>query len=107
MWIDGSFVTIKRDNPNDIDFVSFIDYKIYDEKKPLMDSRFGKYTTKNHYGNLVDAYICLVHPPNHENAIRTKADELEWLQQFSYTKPDRQKKKYPKSFIKIKFTEND
>jgi hypothetical protein len=107
MWIDGSFVTLKKDNPNDIDFVSFIDYRIYDEKKPIIDSRFGKYTTKDHYGKLLDAYICLVFPSTHENAIRTQSDELDWLRQFSYTKPDRHKRQYPKSFVKIKFTEND
>jgi hypothetical protein len=107
MWIDGSFVNIKRDNPGDIDFVSFVDYKIYEAKKTLIDSRFNKYGAPNHYGALVDAYVSPVYPPQHENAFNTKSDEMYWLQQFSYTKPDRQKKKYPKFFIKIKFTEND
>jgi hypothetical protein len=107
MWIDGSFVTIKRDNPRDIDFVSFIDYKIYDEKKPLIDSRFNKYGAPNHYGTLLDAYVCSVYPTTHEHAFNTKSDEMYWLKQFSYTRPDRQHRKYPKSFVKIKFTEND
>lgn len=107
MWIDGSFVTIKKDNPRDIDFVSFIDYRIYDEKKAILESRFGKYGAPNHYGKLVDAYICLVYPLNHANATYTKSDEMNWFYQFSSTKPDARGKKYPKSFVKIKFTKND
>jgi hypothetical protein len=107
MWIDGSFVTLKRDNPNDIDFVSFIDYSVYKENQVLIDSRFNKYGAKNHYGTLLDAYVCAVYPPEHEDAYFTKSDEMDWLYQFSSTKADKRGKKYPKSFVKIKFTEND
>lgn len=107
MWIDGSFVTLKRDNPRDIDFVSFIDYAVYEAKKPLIDSRFNKFGAPNHYGTLLDAYVCSVYPPNHENAFYTKSDEMDWLYQFSSTKADKRGKKYPKSFVKIKFSDND
>jgi hypothetical protein len=43
MWVDGSFVNAKKDNPNDIDFVSFIDYRVYEAKKALIDKQFSKY----------------------------------------------------------------
>ena len=102
MWIDGSFVT-QKSNPQDIDFVSFIDHTIYDEKEQLLDNQFRKYGAKNFYGQLIDAYICVVHPSNHEKAIITQSDERYWLNQFSYTKPNRQNKKYSKGFIKMKF----
>ncbi len=107
MWIDGSFVSIKRDKLGDIDCVSFIDYTVYGAKQPIIDSRFNKFGTPNHYGTLLDAYVCPVYPLNHEKAIFTKSDQLDWSYQFSYTKPDRQGKKYAKSFVKIKFSEND
>jgi hypothetical protein len=107
MWVDGSFVTIKRDNPNDIDFVSFIDYGVYEAKEALIDSRFNKYSSKSHYGMLLDAYICPIYPSEHEKGFSSKADEIEWFHHFSYTKPDRMGKKYRKSFVKIKFTDND
>jgi hypothetical protein len=107
MWIDGSFVSVKRDKPGDIDFVSFIDYTVYEAKQPIIDSRFNKFGAPNHYGTLLDAYVCSVYPLNHEKAIFTKSDELDWLYQFSHTKPDKRGKKYAKSFVKIKFSEND
>jgi hypothetical protein len=106
MWVDGSFVTAKRDNPNDIDFVIFIDYEVYEANQSIIDSRFNKYGSKNHYGVLLDAYICLVYPLNHENAILTQSDEMYWYHKFSSTKPDRQKNKFAKAFVKIKFYEN-
>ena len=31
-WLDGSFMS-KKLNPNDLDFVPFIDYRIYQQKK--------------------------------------------------------------------------
>jgi hypothetical protein len=106
MWVDGSFVT-KKDKPRDIDFVSFIDYTVYEAKQPLIDSRFNKFGTQNHYGTLLDAYVCAVYPSKHEKAFHTKSDEMDWLYQFSSTKPDRQGKKYAKSFVKINCSEND
>jgi hypothetical protein len=107
MWVDGSFVTAKNDNPNDIDFVSFIDYTVYEARQALIDSRFNKYGSKNHYGILLDAYICTIYPAKHEKGFHSKSDEMEWFHQFSHTKPDKKGKKYAKSFVKIKFTEND
>jgi hypothetical protein len=55
----------------------------------------------------LDAYICPIYPSEHEKGFSSKADEIEWFHQFSNTKPDRMGKKYRKSFVKIKFTEND
>lgn len=106
MWVNGSFVTQKL-NPRDIDFVSFIDYTIYFKEVKLVDNQFGKYATKNHYGLLLDGYVSPIYPQQHEEAFTTKSNEVYWLNQFSYTKPDRHHKKYSKGFIKIKFTDNE
>lgn len=106
MWINGSFVT-QKDNPQDIDFVSFIDYNVYSKKVKLIDNQFGKYGVKKIYGVLLDGYISPIYPQKHEEAFTTRADELYWLNQFSSTKPDRHHKKYSKGFIKIKFNSHE
>ena len=106
MWVNGSFVT-QKSNPEDIDFVSFIDYTIFETKEQLLENQFGKHGGKKYYGSLLDTYICLVYPENHEKAFFTKSDEHYWLSQFSTTKKDRRDKKYPKGFIKIKFSSNE
>ena len=103
MWIDGSFVETKKDKPNDIDFVSFIDHRIYETQEKLLESRFGKFGVKGFYGKLLDAYLVSTYPDSHKKAFITKDDEIYWLNQFSKTKPDKSNKKHNKGFIKIKF----
>jgi hypothetical protein len=102
MWIDGSFVT-QKSNPQDIDFVSFIDYTVYFKEVKLIDNQFNKYGTKTFYGKLLDGYVSPIYPEGHKDAYDTRANEVYWFNQFSSTKPDRFKKKYSKGFIKIKF----
>ena len=103
-WVDGSFVSNKKSNPNDIDFVSFINSKTYDDKTDLINKRFGKFGVKKFYGEDLDAYICPVYPENHQKAFYTKSDTLEWLHQFSHTKPKKVgDKSFSKGFITIKF----
>lgn len=103
MWIDGSFVETKKNRPNDIDFVSFIDHKIYEAQEKLLENRFGKYGVKKFYGKLLDAYIVSIYPDNHRKASVTTEDEIYWLHQLNKTKPDRHNKQYSKGFVKIKF----
>ena len=103
-WVDGSFVSNKKSNPNDIDFVSFVDSKIYDDKTDLVNKRFGKFGVKEFYGKYLDAYICPVYPENHQKAFYTKSDTMDWLHQFSHTKPKKLgDKSFSKGFITIKF----
>ena len=94
---------IKKSHPNDIDFVSFVDFKIVEDKEKLLDKQFRRQGVKNFYGNQIDAYICSVYPENHQKAFYTKSDVLEWQNQFSYTRPNRNKENFSKGFIKIKF----
>lgn len=102
-WVDGSFVSNKKSNPNDIDFVSFVDFKVVDDKVELLDERSRRLGVKNFYGNLIDAYICPVYPENHQKAFYTKSDMLDWQNQFSYTRPNKNKERFSKGFITIKF----
>lgn len=102
-WVDGSFVSNKKSHPNDIDFVSFVDYKIVDFKLELLDKQFKRLGVKNFYSNQIDAYICPVYPENHPKAFYTISDRLDWQNQFSYTKPNKNRERFSKGFIEIKF----
>lgn len=96
-WINGSYVT-KELKPNDIDLVSFIDYKIV-EKFELELKSFIYPLSKSIYN--VDAYIVKVYPSDHEKYKLYKSDSLYWLHQFLKTKPNKQGKQMNKGFIKI------
>lgn len=102
IWVDGSFLCNKRDNPKDIDFVSFIDCKIFEAHSKLIESRFGKNRDKTIYYSLLDAYIFQYFPATHENAFFSVSDKAYWADLFSNTKPDRLKQKYKKGFVKLK-----
>lgn len=96
-WINGSFVT-KAFKPNDIDFVSFIDYKIAEKYKTELN--FFMYPFSKTIYN-VDAYIVKVYPQDHRNYRFSHADNLYWLRQFLKTKPNKQGIQMNKGFIKI------
>jgi hypothetical protein len=105
IWIDGSFVCIKRDNPNDLDFVVILESDIFDTNANIIEARFGKNRNKIvHYPRL-DAYILQNFPSNHKNAFFTISDKAYWSDLFNNTKPDREKRKYKKGFVKLKFYE--
>jgi len=93
-WIDGSFVTNKL-NPKDIDFVTFIDWKVYYNNEILLDSlrelRYNKILG-------IDGYIVLVYPPEHKKNILYEADRLQWIFEFSRSRTDQRK-----GFIQINY----
>ena len=100
-WINGSFVSNKM-NPRDIDFVTLIDFKIYEENEKLIESKFRKYGAKNHYER-IDAYCVKIYPEDHKKSSISKYDLVYWRNWFSETKKNRAKKKFPKGFIELKF----
>lgn len=103
-WINGSFVTNKL-NPNDIDFVSIIDADIFAEKEELIESKFRLKSAKTEYQ--VDAYTVKKYPINHKKRLISQHELVYWNNWFSETKKNRMKKKFPKGFIEINFSEND
>jgi hypothetical protein len=107
MWIDGSFVETKKHRPNDIDFVSFIYYKLYENLLQLIVTRFEKDGAKKFYGKLLDAYVVPVYPDNHSQIFITKEEELYWLHLFNKTRYNKEGKRYMKGFIKIIFEDNE
>lgn len=99
-WINGSFVTSKQ-NPNDIDIVTFLESAIY--KEHLLQLKPYKGLTLFQEKSL-DCYFVECFPENHEMyETITLPDTLEWLHLFSKTRPDHKGQKNPKGFIKICF----
>jgi len=96
-WINGSFVT-KAFKPNDIDLVSFINFKVIEKYQAKLKSfvyPFSKSTFN------VDAYIVKTYPSDHKNYNFEKSDTLYWMHQFLKTKPNQQGRQTSKGFIKI------
>lgn len=100
-WINGSFVSNKT-NPRDIDFVTLIDYEVYEKNEQLIESKFRKNGAKNHFES-IDAYCVKFYPEGHKKSSISEFDLVYWRNWFSETKKNRAKKKFPKGFIEIKF----
>lgn len=82
-WIDGSFVTQKRD-PNDIDVVTFVDFRLYEQYEPFFDSlRELPYLRKTD----VDGYYVRVYPVDHPNYRLYNLDRADWNFRFNTPKP--------------------
>ncbi len=99
-WIGGSFVT-KKDSPNDIDFITLIDYKVYEQKEKLIDQEFRRKGAQEKYG--VDAYTLWVYSKNHPKFVLTEFDLIEWHNHWSTTMRNRRGKSFKKGFIELKF----
>lgn len=105
-WIDGSFVT-KKLNPNDIDFVTFWDYKIYEPNRDLLETRFVKDKSKitafhASYQNL-DAFAVPVYPESHKRFNSYKFDYGYWFELFYKTRENRIGKAFKKGFIQLNY----
>lgn len=54
-WINGSFVTQKSD-PNDIDFVTFLDFKVFERRSTALLEKFMSFNLERQG---LDAYIAI------------------------------------------------
>lgn len=98
-WLDGSFATNKI-APNDLDIVMFLP----DESVKLHEVELLKIIDKYKEANCpIDSYIVRVYPKDHSKFIRTQSDIAYWTHWFSSTKPNRQRKRFKKGFIELKF----
>jgi hypothetical protein len=86
-WIDGSFITNKRD-PRDIDFVTFLDFEIYrkneKEVSKLLNLRYDK-------ANATDGYFVEVFPDSHKSFNNFQMDKIEWLHTFGTSRTNQNK----------------
>jgi hypothetical protein len=97
-WIDGSFTT-KKVIPNDIDLVSFIDFKTYKLRKSRFLEMKARYKSRG-----IDAYFAEVYPENHAFSPTNQYQFNDWLDVYGATKPiGLQKKIFKKGFILFNF----
>ena len=97
-WINGSFIS-QKENPNDIDFVTFFDYKIYQTQEQYLD-RFWTFSLEEEG---LDAYLVKVYPEKHKLYSSTKSSLERWQQIYGTTSPNNSQVTFPKGFIELKF----
>jgi len=101
-WINGSFVTNKK-NPNDIDFVSLVDFSVAKEREDIIRREFIRNDALKRYG--LDAYLLIVYPEDHKLRNHTKLDILYWNDWFTKSRKDKRGKRYPKGYVELEFKE--
>ena len=99
-WINGSFVTDKE-NPKDIDFVTFIDHTIFAHKENLIEEQFRLEGARRRYN--LDAYTVRVYPEDHPKHTIFEGESAYWTNWFGQTKKNRAKMKFKKGFVRIYF----
>lgn len=95
-WINGSFVTTKE-NPNDIDFVSFIPHEIMEKYEQELDE-FWSFSLEN---KGLDAYLLATYSADHSFYPAVEIQKTRWITRFSYTKPEQNTMVLNKGFIQI------
>lgn len=97
VWLNGSFTT-KKELPNDIDCVIFIDFESCDKnQKAIFDLKRAFKKLK------IDNYFVKVYPTGHKLHFLYELNRQEWFYNFHKTNPNKAKQKYFKGFLHIKF----
>ena len=97
-WLDGSFMS-KKLNPNDLDFVAFIDYRVYERKEEQIFRIVEK------YGYLkLDNYVSQIFPSHHPRHAETEQFKQYWTELFGSSRRDPETNiQLPQGFIEIIF----
>lgn len=97
-WLDGSFMS-KKLNPNDLDFVAFIDYRIYEQKEEQIFRIVEK------YGYLkLDNYVSQILPISHQRHAETEHFKQYWTELFGSSRRDPEtNNQLPQGFLEIIF----
>jgi hypothetical protein len=99
VWVNGSFVS-QKENPNDMDFVIFLDYRIYEAQEAFLD-QFWTFSLEDEG---MDAFLVRVFPEDSvEYHSITQRQREKWLEVYTQTKPSQYEKILPKGFIEINF----
>ncbi len=97
VWLDGSFTT-KKEFPNDIDCVIFVDYRCFDGKETAF------FNLKMVYKKLkIDSYSVKVYPEQHEKYVIFTNDKQDWERIFGRTRLNTHTGLYySKGFLQLK-----
>lgn len=98
--MNGSFTTLKA-KPNDIDVVSFIDYRIYRKNEERI-LEFEEYLNQS---KALDIHIIPLSYPGHPGFIEIQLMYEYWKALFSRTREENFGRRIGKGLIKIDFYE--
>ncbi len=94
-WINGSFVT-QKENPKDIDLVTFLDYSVYEKRGDKILDKFWSFSLEDEG---IDSYLVKDYPKNHLLYMKTLEKKDVWLKLYANNRA-----KIPtKGFLKIIF----
>jgi hypothetical protein len=97
-WIDGSFVT-KKSMPNDIDIVTFVDFKAHKFKNSRLKALNERFRWRH-----LDVSTYPSYPKTHHLHPLHEYDKSEYFQLYTKTRPiGKQQKMFPKGFVQINF----
>lgn len=100
-WVNGSFVTQKL-NPKDIDFVTFLDWEVYEIKEKWKElDRFWSFSNEE---KGLDAYFLPEYPKSHAAFKRTNQLKLDWENRYILGRKIEANPHIPKGFIQINFS---
>ena len=78
-YINGSFVT-KKENPKDIDIVTFLDYEVYQKRGDKVLDKFWSFSLED---DGIDAYLVMDYPKNHPLHKETLDAKVIWTNLYS------------------------
>lgn len=100
-WINGSFVT-QKENPNDIDFVTFIDYSIFE---PLeAQQRLEDFWSYNLEAQGLDSYLLGVYPPEHADYPIYQYHLKNWQIKYTNAKVNDEPVENQKGYVELIFS---
>ncbi len=99
-WLDGSFVTLKE-NPNDIDLVTFIDYKIFEPMEE--QKRLEEFWSFNLEDKGLDSYLLGVYPEGHPEYPVYEYNMRNWHIRYTNAKTSKKPIENVKGYIEIIF----
>lgn len=97
-FVNGSFTTTKE-LPNDIDFVTFVDYRICRSCEEKIFKLGNRWENKK----LINCYFVPFSYPGHPRFIQSQLAYDYWKNLFSSDREDFEGKSNPKGLIKISF----
>lgn len=96
--INGSFTT-QQELPKDIDFITFVDYRIYLKKEDEIERFLRKWENKG----VADASVVPISYPGHPHFIHCQLILEKWNSLYSFSRIDEHDIQHPKGLIKIQF----
>ena len=77
-WINGSFVT-QKENPKDIDLVTFLDYSVYEKRGDKVLDKFWSFSLEDEG---IDSYLVKEYPSQHINYQETLKWKKTWARRY-------------------------